>query len=217
MGLKLGLEKYKILSGANVLINPITSPEENFPVTNIDALACGLPVITTNWAGNKEIIKDGKNGYLIDIDYDKKKPKVNASELISKIVNVLRDKRLSLKLQKNAMESALKYDYRKMMPKFIKLLKKRKNLRIKNSWELIRNKRVTDFSHFFNRDFLFFLYYGNRFKNERYSSLYKIMFEPVSLKNRSNKMKRYKSSTKDIRIMRKIERNFLDFLLLRHD
>ena len=38
---------------------------EPFPNVNLEAMACGTPVITTATAGGAEIIREGSNGYLI--------------------------------------------------------------------------------------------------------------------------------------------------------
>lgn len=40
---------------------------EGLPRTILEALACGRPVITTDWIGCREAIEDGKNGYLVPI------------------------------------------------------------------------------------------------------------------------------------------------------
>ncbi len=49
-------ELAEIYSAANVFLNP--TYEDNFPTTNIEALACGTPVITYNTGGSPEIIDD---------------------------------------------------------------------------------------------------------------------------------------------------------------
>nr|WP_315023602.1 glycosyltransferase [uncultured Aminipila sp.] len=49
-------ELAKYYSMADVFINPTT--EDNFPTTNIEALACGTPVITYNTGGSPEIIDE---------------------------------------------------------------------------------------------------------------------------------------------------------------
>ena len=221
MGLKLGLEKYKILSESDIFINPTTAEEETFGIANIEALSCGVPVIATKWAGNREIVMEGENGYLVNVDYDRnEKPKVDTEQLISLIVKVLRNKRLNLRLKENAMETARKFDYRKVMPKLVKLLKKKARFKVENRWELIKNKKVTDFKHLFNRDFLFFLYYAHIFKTETYASLYRRIIHPEFLKN-----KLYPTPKRTINIKNneqkgiydKIRRNLLDFLLLKFD
>lgn len=46
----------EIYSTANVFVNPTL--EDNFPTTNLEALACGTPVITFNTGGSIECIND---------------------------------------------------------------------------------------------------------------------------------------------------------------
>lgn len=50
-------------SRADVFLNP--TMEDNFPTTNIEALACGTPVITYNTGGSPEAI-DEKSGFVIE-------------------------------------------------------------------------------------------------------------------------------------------------------
>ena len=221
LGLKLGLEKYKILSEADVFVNPTITKEETFGYVNIEAFACGVPVITTKWAGNKEVVIEGKNGYLIDIECNGKgEPGVNAEQLISCIVNVLKEERLNLRLRKNAAESAQNYDYRKIMPKLVKLLRKKRRAKLKSRWEVIKDKKVTDFSHLFNKDFWFFLYYSRLFRSETYASLYRKISKLDSLRsqyhpNRRDKRRINVRNTKDLKLTDKIRRNFSNFLLLK--
>jgi len=49
-------ELAEIYTAADVFVNPTL--EDNFPTTNIEALACGTPVITFNTGGSPEIIDD---------------------------------------------------------------------------------------------------------------------------------------------------------------
>lgn len=57
------IELAKLYSCADVFINP--TYEDTFPTTNIEALACGTPVITYNTGGSPEII-DNKCGYVVE-------------------------------------------------------------------------------------------------------------------------------------------------------
>jgi glycosyltransferase involved in cell wall biosynthesis len=41
---------------------------EGVPRSLLEALACGKPIVTTNWKGCRETIEDGKNGFLINPD-----------------------------------------------------------------------------------------------------------------------------------------------------
>ena len=43
------------------------SIEEGLPNVVVEAMAVGLPVVTTNCGGVGEIITNGKNGWLVDI------------------------------------------------------------------------------------------------------------------------------------------------------
>lgn len=67
----------KLYSHAGVFINPTW--EDNFPTTNLEALACGTPVITYNTGGSPEAI-DEKTGYVV--------PKGDINKLYEAIKNV---------------------------------------------------------------------------------------------------------------------------------
>jgi glycosyltransferase involved in cell wall biosynthesis len=75
-------ELVKIYSAADVFIN--TTYEDNFPTVNLEAIACGTPVITYDTGGSPECV-DEKNGVVV--------PKGDINELknaiSSKIENVL--------------------------------------------------------------------------------------------------------------------------------
>ena len=56
-------ELAEIYSSADVYLNPTL--QDNFPTVNIEALACGTPVITYNSGGSGEMITD-KNGIIVE-------------------------------------------------------------------------------------------------------------------------------------------------------
>jgi glycosyltransferase involved in cell wall biosynthesis len=56
-------EKIKLLGRAQALLSPIQW-EEPFGLVNIEALACGTPVVTMNRGSMPEIIKDGQVGFI---------------------------------------------------------------------------------------------------------------------------------------------------------
>lgn len=70
-------ELAEIYTAAKVFINP--SYDDNFPNVNLEALACGTPVITYQTGGGPEIIND-KIGAVV--------PQGSVEELIRKIENV---------------------------------------------------------------------------------------------------------------------------------
>jgi len=54
---------YQLLPGVDAFI--LSSKREGFPMSILEAMAAGLPVIATNVGGIPEIVKDGENGILI--------------------------------------------------------------------------------------------------------------------------------------------------------
>lgn len=59
------IQKNDLLKNATALLNPI-SWEEPFNMVVVEAMACGTPVIAFNRGAMPEIIKDGKNGFLVE-------------------------------------------------------------------------------------------------------------------------------------------------------
>lgn len=56
-------ELVEIYSSADVFVNPTL--EDNFPTTNLEALACGTPVITFNTGGSVESV-DENTGFIVE-------------------------------------------------------------------------------------------------------------------------------------------------------
>ncbi|MFQ6862909.1 MAG: glycosyltransferase family 4 protein [Beduini sp.] len=78
-GLVEDVKKYHKMSCC--LIHPSYYPEGMSNVL-LEACACGRPVITTNRSGCKEIVDDGKNGYIFQ--------QCNTNDLVEKIEKFLR-------------------------------------------------------------------------------------------------------------------------------
>ena len=53
-------------NAASVFVLP-SYYREGLPRTILEAIACGRPVITTDWTGCREAVEDGVNGYLVPI------------------------------------------------------------------------------------------------------------------------------------------------------
>ncbi|MCX5686872.1 MAG: glycosyltransferase family 4 protein [Candidatus Omnitrophica bacterium] len=216
-GVRLGPNKYKLLSKSDIFVNPTLASEETFGMVNIEALACGVPVITTNWAGGIEIVKNNKNGYLLEIQRDKKnKPYFDHERLGSLIIRVLGDNTLNLKLKKNAMISARKYDYHAIMPSLAALLRKRKNkTEVIRGWDFFKDKTLADFSRIFNEEFLFFLFYERAFQTETFSSLYNRTVNNHADKGNFSAKRRGKNigrGNRDVGLAKRIRRNFYHFI-----
>jgi sucrose-phosphate synthase len=93
-------ELYRIAADTGgVFVNAALT--EPFGLTLIEAAACGVPVVATDDGGPRDIIKNCKNGILIDVT-----DTINISNAINKIIG---DKKLWNKLSKNGTENVRKY------------------------------------------------------------------------------------------------------------
>lgn len=57
-------ELAELYTAASVFVNP--TYEDNYPTTNLEALACGTPVVTYNTGGSAESVLLSKNGAIVD-------------------------------------------------------------------------------------------------------------------------------------------------------
>ena len=62
-------EKVELLGRACAMVFPIRWPEP-FGLVMIEAMACGTPVVTTNWGAAPELVDDGVTGFRRDGDDD---------------------------------------------------------------------------------------------------------------------------------------------------
>lgn len=88
---------------------------EGLPRTILEAMAMGRPVITTDWPGCRDAVKDGENGYLVEPQ--------NAEQLADKMILLMTD---SLKVQamsKKAIERCkFTYDVNVINKKMLEIM-----------------------------------------------------------------------------------------------
>ena len=89
-------------AAADVYVGP--SLEDAFGLPILEAMACGLPVIASSFAGACEAIEDGANGLIL-------RAPENAVELASKIKLLVSDERLRNSLGTAAAETARNYSW----------------------------------------------------------------------------------------------------------
>lgn len=93
-GFVAGEKKIKVFAEADIYILP--SYNEGLPVSVLEAMASGLPIITTPVGGIPEAVKNGINGFLIEPG--------NSEMLADKILKLLKDD----ELRKNMGRKSLK-------------------------------------------------------------------------------------------------------------
>ena len=79
----------------------LTSFTEGISVTLLEAMASGVPAVVTDVGGNREIVLDGKSGYLVPIDDD--------ALLAQKVVVLLEDSVLPTQMGSVAKQRILEY------------------------------------------------------------------------------------------------------------
>ncbi len=80
---------------------------EGFAHSVVEAMAVGVPVITTNIGGNPEVIEDGQNGLLVEYN--------NVRQLKDAILKLYKDEGLRQKLIKNGKATLEKFSLEKMV------------------------------------------------------------------------------------------------------
>jgi len=64
--------KIELYSKAAVFVCP--SIYEPFGIINLEAMACGTPVVASNVGGIKEVVVHGETGYLVSVDQMEESP-----------------------------------------------------------------------------------------------------------------------------------------------
>lgn len=94
-------ETEKYYGMADIFILP--SRYEPFANVCLEAMACGLPVVTTITNGASELIEEGVNGFVLE-DW-------NDSESLAEIIRRLRDNQMREKLGNNAADTAKNFTW----------------------------------------------------------------------------------------------------------
>lgn len=85
----------KLYQNASIFVLP--SYHEGLPGVILEAMSCGLPVITTDVRGNRDLISNGKNGIIVSSRAPKK--------LADEIIKILNDDKMQNTLGLNARKT----------------------------------------------------------------------------------------------------------------
>jgi glycosyltransferase involved in cell wall biosynthesis len=90
-----------LMNASDIFVLPSLS--EGLPTTILEAMAAGLPIITTNVRGLPEIVKDNENGFIIE-------PK-NPKQIAEKVLLLLENQELRGRISRNNKEKINMYDF----------------------------------------------------------------------------------------------------------
>lgn len=90
-----------------------SSLNEGLPINMIEGMASGLPVVATKVRGHVDLIQEGFNGYLFEID--------NPGKACVDIIRLMDDTDLFERMSANAIASSKKYDINNVVPQYDKI------------------------------------------------------------------------------------------------
>lgn len=79
-----------------------SSKSEGLGVNLIEAMACDLPVVAARNRGHEEVIQDGKNGFLVDLD--------DSDDMVAHVLRIIEDRDLKEKITRQAQSDIAIYE-----------------------------------------------------------------------------------------------------------
>ena len=110
---------FEYLNNSKVLV--LTSIFEGNPICILEAMSAGLPIVSSNVGGVPDIVANGRNGYLFEVN--------NSDEFLDKIKNASNEANWTT-FSKNNLEDSKRYSIEKCCEDYINEFEKNNNFKI---------------------------------------------------------------------------------------
>jgi glycosyltransferase involved in cell wall biosynthesis len=114
-GKKYGRDKLNLFNQADLFVFPTFYHNECFPLVLLEAMMCGLPVISTNEGGISDIVKHNKTGFIVE--------KQNPTQLAEKMEWLIKNPQLAKKMGKEGQNQYnKKFTLERFENRFVEIL-----------------------------------------------------------------------------------------------
>lgn len=99
-------EPESILANCDLFV--LTSETESFGLASLEAMACGVPVVSTNTGGTPEVVEEGVSGLL--------SPVGDVAQMTANALRILGDPAVHARYAEGALQIAAKFDLIRILP-----------------------------------------------------------------------------------------------------
>ena len=103
----------EVFNSTDLLVFP--SKSEGFSIVLLEAMALGKPIVTTNFGGIPELVKNKKNGIIVKRD---------PNSIAKAVIYLFKNKELCKNISLNNLNDVKKFDWEKIVDDYVELYKR---------------------------------------------------------------------------------------------